>query len=194
MKPTLVGVLCLQNGRCYHKCMTRNIAYIDGQNLHLATHKHPSEPWSISLIKFREYLLKKYNVIDAYYWLGFVNNENDSLYEEIQKAGFILKFREHSSVLASIKKGNVDTDIVFDVMVRMYRKETFDGVVMVSGDGDYKRLVDFLIEEKKLAKILFPDKKRASSLYKSINNNFYINLSETDIRRKIQKEKGDLGS
>jgi len=54
--------------------MTRNIAYIDGQNLHLATHKHPLQQWSISLPKFKEYLVKKYNVRDAYYWLEYINN------------------------------------------------------------------------------------------------------------------------
>jgi uncharacterized LabA/DUF88 family protein len=171
-------------------CMVKNIAYIDGQNLHLATSKHPTSPWFIELRRFREYLNKKYQVKDAYYWLGYVNNSHDSLYEEIQKAGFILKFREHHSSLASIKKGNVDTDIVFDIMLRLYRKEEFSKIAFVSGDGDYKRMIDFLILEDKLAKLIFPDKKRASSLYRKINNNYYIDLSENDIRRKIQKEKG----
>lgn len=43
--------------------MFKNIAYIDGQNLYFATNKHPTNPWSISLPKFREYLTRKYNVI-----------------------------------------------------------------------------------------------------------------------------------
>ena len=167
--------------------MEVNIAYIDGQNLHLATSKHPTSPWRVELKRFREYLTKKYQVRDAYYWLGYVNNINDSLYEEIQKAGFILKFREHHSALASVKKGNVDTDIVFDIMLRLYRKEEFTGIVFVSGDGDYKRMIEFLISENKLTKLIFPDKKRASSLYRMINNNYYIDLSENDIRRKVKK-------
>lgn len=167
--------------------MEENIAYIDGQNLHLATSKHQTSPQLVDLKKFREYLSKKYSVRDAYYWLGYVNNEHDSLYEEIQKAGFILKFREHHSALASFKKGNVDTDIVFDIMQRMYMREEFSGIVFVSGDGDYKRLIDFLISEDKLKKIIFPDKARASSLYRKINNNYYIDLSEADIRKKVQK-------
>ncbi len=33
----------------------------------------------------------------------------------------------------------------------------------VSGDGDYRMLVDFLIKEKRFDKILFPDGKRRSS-------------------------------
>lgn len=169
--------------------MVKNLAFIDGQNLHLATSKHPIDPWSLSLGRFYTYLKEKYQVEYAYYWLGYVNNTHDALYEEIQKAGFILKFREHSSALVSVKKGNVDTDIVLDIMIRLYLKEDFSGVILVSGNGDYKRLTDFLIQERKLAKILFPDKKRASSLYKSINNSFYVDLSEADIRKKIQKKR-----
>jgi len=168
--------------------MDKNIAYIDGQNLHLATTKHQTSPWCLDLKKFREYLAKKYHVQHAYYWLGFVNNKNDQLYDEIQKAGFILKFREHSSALVSLKKGNVDTDIVFDLMLRLYRREDFSGIVFVSGDGDYKRMIDFLITEKKLVKLIFPDQKRASSLYRTINNSYYTNLSDTDVRKKIQKK------
>jgi hypothetical protein len=48
------------------------------------------------------------------------------------------------------KKGNVDTDIVFLAMKKVYKKDNFDKIVLVSGDGDYLRLVDFLIEEKNL--------------------------------------------
>ena len=56
-------------------------------------------------------------------------------------------------------------------------------------------LVDFLIEEKRFEKILFPNKKFASSLYKSIGAEYFDNLDKSDIREKIQtKEKGSLGS
>ena len=66
------------------------------------------------------------------------------------------------------KKGNVDSDIIFDIMKRIYKKESFDKIVLVSGDGDYKMLVYFLTEEDKFEKILFPNKKFVSSLYKKI--------------------------
>lgn len=170
-----------------------NIAYIDGQNLYLATTKHPMLPWRIDLTRFRVYLREKYHVQDAYYWLGYVDNDHDELYDEIQKAGFILKFREHNPTMKSTKKGNVDTDIVFEIMLRMFRKEPFDGVVLVSGDGDYKRLVEFLVGEDKLTKLLFPNRQRASSLYRTVNNRHYDDLSRLDIREKIGKRKKERG-
>ena len=71
------------------------------------------------------------------------------------------------------KKGNVDSDIIFNIMKRLYKKEPFDKIVLVSGDGDYKILVEFLIEENRFEKILFPNKKFASSLYKDITRVYF---------------------
>jgi len=154
------------------KNQENNLAFIDGQNLYMGTNSE-NPTWKIDLAKFRQYLTKKYSVQRAYYFLGFVNEDNQALYDNIQEAGFILKFREHNSAMMSKKKGNVDTDIVFDIMKRMYKKELFDKIVLVAGDGDYKMLVDFLIEENKFEKILFPNKQFASSLYKKITRVYF---------------------
>jgi hypothetical protein len=43
-------------------------------------------------------------------------------------------------------------------------------VVLISGDGDYKMLVDYLLEKNKLTKILAPNLAFASSLYKRKQN------------------------
>ena len=171
----------------------KNVAFVDGQNLYMGT-RRIDEPWKVDLVKFRVYLEKKYCVGKAYYFLGYVDERYQDLYSQIQEAGFILIFKQHTSAMLGKKKGNVDTDIVFHVMKKMYKQDPFDKVVLVSGDGDYKILVDFLIEEQKLKKILFPNKQFASSLYKSLGSEYFDFLDKTDIRSKIQKEKGSLGS
>lgn len=171
---------------------SKNYAFIDGQNLHMGTAKMEVDPWKIDLARFRVYLEKKYNVGKAYYFLGFVQDENNDLYEEIQKAGFILLFREYNSAMVGKKKGNVDSDIIFNIMKKIYKKEDFDKTVLVSGDGDYKQLVDFLIEEERFDKILFPNKKFASSLYKTLGSEFYDYLENKDVRDKIEIKKGLL--
>ncbi len=101
--------------------MKNNLAFVDGQNLYLGTNSE-NPAWQVDLTKFLQYLIKKYSVQRAYYFLGFVNEDNQELYDSIQEAGFILKFREHNSAMMSKKKGDVDTDIVFDIMKRMYKK------------------------------------------------------------------------
>ncbi len=166
------------------KVEEKNLAFIDGQNLYMGTDTDKPK-WRVDLKKFRIYLRDKYKISKAFYFLGYVIDGNDDLYEKIQEAGFILKFREHNSAMLGTKKGNVDSDIIFTVMQKLYKKELFDKIVLVSGDGDYKMLVDFLIEEDRFKKILFPNKQFASSLYKKLGSEFFDYLSNKDIKKKI---------
>ncbi len=168
---------------CYPDNETKNIAFIDGQNLHMGTTLDKENPWKIDLAKFRIYLKEKYKVSTAYYYLGYAQDEHKSLYRYIQETGFILQFRKHNTAMISKKKGNVDVDIVFDIMRKMYKQEKFNKIILVSGDGDYKMLVDFLIKENKFEKILFPNKKFASSLYKDITRNYFSYLEHS--KKKI---------
>jgi uncharacterized LabA/DUF88 family protein len=161
-----------------------NLAFVDGQNLYMGT-TTGDNPWKVNLSKFRVYLDKKYDVKEAYYFLGFVQDANQELYEEIQKAGFILVFRQHNLAMIGKKKGNVNSDIIFHVMKRLCKNADFKEIILVSGDGDYKMLVDFLIEEKRFKKILFPNKKFASSLYKQIGSEYFDYLENKGVKDKI---------
>ena len=161
-----------------------NYAFIDGQNLHLGTME---DNWKVDVHKFRIYLKDKYGVKNAYYFLGYVAEEQNDLYLSLQEAGFILIFKEHTSSQLGKKKGNVDTDIVFEVMKSMLEKQDFEKIVLVSGDGDYKKLVDFLIKKNRFEKILFPNKKFASSLYKSLGGEKYDYIQ--NIKKQIRYTK-----
>lgn len=160
----------------------KNYAFIDGQNLYLGTRR---EGWSVDLAKLRVHLRDKYHVEKAYYFLGYTSEDLSDLYDEIQEAGFIVVFREHSSFMKGKKKGNVDSDIIFAAMKAVHEDKDFDKVVILSGDGDYKRLVDYLIKINRFEKILFPNKKFASSLYKKLGSEFYTNLDNPSTKKKI---------
>lgn len=159
-----------------------NIAYIDGQNLHLGT---ANENWKIDYKKFRIYLKEKFQVNEAYIFLWFLDEDQDELYKNLQKSGFIVVFREHNSNMKGKKKGNVDVDIVFEIMKRIIEEKDFDKIVLVSGDGDYIKMVKYLIEKNILKKILFPN-KQYSSLYNPIAHTLWINLSLPALRTKIE--------
>lgn len=165
-----------------------NIAFIDGQNLYMGT-LSAEVPWKIDFERLRIYLKEKYKVKQAYYYMGFTNPIHQKLYIKLQQAGFIVMFRYHSELMASHKKGNVDADIIFDIMEKCYRKEKFNKIILVSGDGDFRRMVDFLIAENLFEKILFPCQKYASSLYKHIGNQYFSNLDVPWVRKKIRQKK-----
>lgn len=177
--------ICFDAKHIYMDREEQNYAFIDAQNLHLGTtlSKHA---WRVDLYRFHQYLERKYAVSRSFYFLGAMHESHASLYARIQDAGFIIHFRQHNQNMLGKKKGNVDPDIIFDVMKRLYKREVFDKVVLISGDGDYKLLVDFLVEEGRLKKVLFPNKEFASSLYKTIEVGLKTNLSEPDVRRKIE--------
>lgn len=51
--------------------------------------------------------------------------------------------------------------------------DSFDKILLISGDGDFKILVDYLIKKERFLKILFPSKKFASSMYKNLDARYY---------------------
>ena len=162
-----------------------NYAFIDGQNLYLGTTR-AQQAWAIDLMRFRVLLKQRYGVGKAFYFIGVYDIANQKLYDQLRIAGYILIFREHSGSQVSKKKGNVDGDIIFSVMKSLCEQEVFDKVVLVSGDGDYKRMVDYLIKKDRLLRILFPG-TNASSLYRKLEPKYYEYLNSPHIKRKIKK-------
>ena len=166
-----------------------NLAFIDGQNLHLGTKE---EGWKVDLIKFRIYLKEKYGAKEAYYFLGYVSDDQEELYSNLQKAGFIVIFKEHHFSSVGKKKGNVDSDIIFEMMKNLLDRNDFQKIVLVSGDGDYKKVVDYLIKNERFEKILFPNKKFASSLYKKLTVKYFDYLSQTEVKKKVEYKTGEV--
>lgn len=162
----------------------KNLCFIDGQNLYTGT-KLEECSWSIDFSKLRRYLLKKYQVKSAYYYLGYRNKLNGDLYGLLRDCNFLLIFKSHVYSMNSKKKGNVDSDIIFDAMKKICEKENFDKIILISGDGDYIKLVNYLIEKDKFKKMLFPNKKYASSLYKRLTGKYFDYL--INIKHIIKK-------
>ncbi|MDO8604166.1 MAG: NYN domain-containing protein [bacterium] len=166
-----------------------NLAFIDGQNLHLGTTQNG---WKVDHNKLRIYLKDKYHVTEAYYFLGYISEEEQDLYNNLQKAGFIVVFKEHNSSLLAKKKGNVDTDIVFEIMKNLVDNKDFDKFLLVSGDGDYKKVVDYLIKKDRFKKILFPNKDFASSLYKTLGAGVFDYMEH--FKTYVEWHKSEKGS
>jgi uncharacterized LabA/DUF88 family protein len=162
-----------------------NEAFIDGQNLRFSTAKSDN-PWLIDIKRFRIYLDKKYDVKRAYYFIGYHIDKYEEMYQKLQEAGFILIFRKHIELMATLKKGNVDTDIVFHIMRKIADQENLDKIYLVSGDGDYFKMVQYLIEKGKFGQLLAPNERRMSSLYKLFSSQFYAFLNRPDVKKKIE--------
>ena len=137
--------------------MTRDLrvfAFIDSQNLNLGVR---SLGWKIDYKKFRLYLKNKYGVERAFMFIGLVSN-NQKLYTELQAAGFILIFKPTVWYFENGKatvKGNVDAELVLHASAVEY--PNYDKAIIVSGDGDFACLLEFLVDKSKLLHVLTPN-------------------------------------
>ena len=144
-------------------------SFIDAQNLNLGVR---SQGWNLDWRKFRQYLRNKYNVSKAYLFIGQVAG-NESLYTFLQECGYILIFKPTLYRRASketIIKGNVDAELVLHTMIEY---KNYTQAIIVTGDGDFHCLIEYLDKKGKLLKILAPT-NHYSSLLRKFNQKHYI--------------------
>src|SRR3990167_10197527 len=136
-----------------------NYAFIDSQNLNLDI---KILGWKLDYARFQIYLKEKYGVTKAYMFIGFVAL-NQALYDRLQEAGFILKFKPTIPDADGKIKGNIDADLVLRATLEI---NEYDKAVIVSSDGDFYSLVQHLYESNNLKVVLSPDIENCSNLLK----------------------------
>ena len=162
------------------KLKHNNYAFIDSQNLNLGIQKLGRK---LDYRKFRIYLAEKYGVKKAYIFIGFVAL-NQSLYDHLQEAGFILKFKPTIPDANGKIKGNVDADIVLRVILEI---NDYDKAIIISSDGDFYSLVKYLYEINKLRTVLSPDIENCSGLLKQTAKEKIYFMNE--LRAKLEYKK-----
>lgn len=158
-------------------------AFIDSQNLNLGTQRMG---WKLDWRKFRQYLKNEHGVTKAYMFIGYMS-ENEALYEYMHELGFLVVLKQTVDVNApheadqkveannnpvkapEVKeekekptiKGNVDAELVLYAMKELPH---YERAIIVSGDGDFFSLAEYLEEKGRLACILAPNWQYSSLL------------------------------
>jgi uncharacterized LabA/DUF88 family protein len=145
-------------------------AFIDSQNLNLGTQRMG---WKVDWRKFRQYLKDKHGVTKAYMFIGYMS-DNESLYNYMHELGFLVvlkptvdvnkidpkddddKDKEKPTI-----KGNVDAELVLYAMKEL---PNYEQAIIVSGDGDFFSLAEYLDEQGKLASVMTPNWQYSSLL------------------------------
>ena len=176
-------------------------AFIDSQNLNLGTQRMG---WKLDWRKFRKFLETEYNVTNAFMFIGYMA-ENEQLYEYMHELGFLIVLkptldittihpeeqtpaeiaaqtpeekakREADERDKPAVKGNIDADLVLYAMKEF---PNYDKAIIVSGDGDFFGLAEYLDQQGKLANILTP-----SWQYSSLLKSFESKIVRLDQLRK----------
>ncbi len=157
-----------------------NYAFIDGQNLNMGI---AELGWKLDWKRFRVYLREKYAIGTAYLFIGLIE-ENQALYTALQKAGYILVFKELLKRKDGLVKGNCDAELVLQAMIDY---GAYEKAVIVSGDGDFACLVRHLANQDKLRCVLVPNRNKYSALLKKASKGLLESLN--DLKGKLEYKK-----
>ena len=130
--------------------------------------------WKMDWRKFRQYLKDQHNVSHAYMFIGYMS-DNEALYEYMYELGFLVVLKptvEHTDAPKEGAKpedepekpqvkGNIDTDLVLYAMKEL---PNYGKAIIVSGDGDFFSLAEYLDARNKLGGIMAPNWQYSSLL------------------------------
>jgi uncharacterized LabA/DUF88 family protein len=156
----------------------QNYAFIDSQNLNLGI---LDLGWKLDYKRFRIYLKDKYQIQNTYLFIGYMPG-NEALYTYLQQIGYIVVFKPTLLLPDGRVKGNVDAELVLHTMIEYnnYRR-----AMIVSGDGDFHCLIEYLANNKKLYKVLIPNPHKYSSLLRRFRKYFvYIDNLKDKLSKK----------
>jgi len=144
-------------------------AFIDSQNLNLGTSKDIRNKrgkiiyngWKLDYKKFRIYLKDKFRVSKALLFIGYIK-DNERLYSNLKRWHYELVFKPTVKDSGGKAKGNIDAELVLYSVAIEYKN--YDKAIIVSGDGDFRCLHEYLVSKKKLLRIVIPNRFTESSL------------------------------
>ena len=155
-----------------------NYAFIDGQNLNMGIKKLG---WNLDFRKFHYHLQRKYNVTKAYFFLGMVEDQAD-LYANLQSMGYNLVLKPLVEHKEGTVKGNIDADLVLHTMIEY---NNYDKAVIVSGDGDFYGIYEYLQSKNKLDRIVVPNRQ-----FSTLLNSFLPHIDRLDgLKRHLAYKK-----
>jgi uncharacterized LabA/DUF88 family protein len=170
-----------------------NYAFIDAQNLHLGVsknviNKHGKmlfEGWELDMQRFFVFLTNKYKVKKAILFMGYIPAYKE-MYEYFKKIGYDIIFKPTVLDNNGKAKGNCDAELVLHAAAIEY--QNYDKAIIVTGDGDFTCLINYLHENQKLQRLLAPNVFTCSSLIKT-NKKLarfleYIHLKKNKLMRR----------
>ncbi|MCL5985957.1 MAG: NYN domain-containing protein [Actinobacteria bacterium] len=140
--------------------------------------------WKLDFGRFYVYLKDKYKVSKTFLFIGYVA-DNEALYTFLRKAGYIVVFKptlEYRKRGKLYTKGNVDAELVLHAMIEY---SNYDKAIIISGDGDFHCLVEYLEKQGKLLHIMIPNSGKYSALLRKYRRYFvYLDKLGKKLGRK----------
>ena len=157
-------------------------AFIDSQNLNLGVR---AQGWKLDFKEFKVYLTDKLGVSKCYLFIGMVPG-NEKLYRILQEYGYTLIFKPTLEIRdgsEAVVKGNVDAELVLHPMIQF---KNYDKAVIITGDGYFHCLLEYLENQGKLGSLIIPNPHKYSSLLRRFRS--YSLFIDKEMRGRLQQK------
>lgn len=122
----------------------KTYAFIDGSNI---IYSARTEGWYVDQKKLFNYLKKKFNISKAFFYYGKddENKKQEKFLKRLESFGFSLRVKQVKRY-GKRMKANCDVDLTMDVLLFM---DKYQQAVILSGDGDFLPLYQYMQRKKK---------------------------------------------
>lgn len=143
-------------------------AFIDASNLMYGATR---EGWKVDFAKLMKYLKTRYQAQKVFYYAGLdpENKKQLGFYEKLQEFGYTLRLVPLKTFSDGTRKGDVDSRMTFEIMKYF---GDYNQTVILTGDGDYYWVLEYLMEQKKKVKILSFRRRTAQELKRLVGEEF----------------------
>ena len=143
----------------------KTYAFIDASNI---IYGAKEEGWFIYQKKLLIYLKKKFKVFKAFFYYGkdSKNIKKQFFLNKLKTFGYILRVKEIKHYGKRIK-ANCDVDLTMDMLLKI---NDYNQAVVLTGDGDFVPLFQYLITKGRKIIIISSPKRTSKELKKLIGN------------------------
>jgi uncharacterized LabA/DUF88 family protein len=153
----------------------RVYVFIDAANI---LYSQQTSGWRVDYEKLKKYFEKECDLQAIYFYTGRVgdNHKQNMFLRKLEKLGFHVRAKEVKRIKVSRNayewKGNLDVELALDVIANI---NSFDTLILMSGDSDFAAVLDRVKEAGKRV-IIMSTKGHVSK--ELLNRAKYINLKK----------------
>lgn len=161
--------------------ITKTYAFIDASNIIYGAR---AERWFIDQQKLFKYLKNKFSVSKAFFYYGkdSRNVKQQKFLKRLEEFGYVLRVKEIKRY-GTKSKANCDVDLTMDVLLKI---KEYQRAIMLTGDGDFLPLIQYIVKRKKEVVIIASPKSTAREIREFVRHSF-INFG--NLRYFIERQK-----
>ena len=148
-----------------------NYAFVDNENVNVSVQK---QGWKLDREKFIHRLKQEYRVEKVYMFMWYIK-KYQKMYDFFADLGYTLIFKQVNQNPKIPNKWNTDAELVLHTMIEYVH---YDKAIIVTGDGDFACLVEYLRQQSKLSTLIVPNDKRYASTLNEASKGKLISLSD----------------